>query len=293
MGTKRLRPPIHWYGSKWQKATAILRHTPDHDCYVELFAGGCSVLLAKEPSPIEVAVDIEGDICNFFRVLRDPGKREKLIELMELTPYSREELGLSIAKLTENGLSDIERAWAFCVCCNSARDGRAQRASDWSYTKKESNRGMSRNTSIWTQLPEILSKAGQRFAEVQIENDSWEGAIPRFDSYRTYFYADPPYFPGTRVLSKAYKFEMSEEDHERFLKVALGIKGIIAISGYSCEMYDDLLSKWRKIEIKTKSFASPRDGRKLPERTECLWMSYPDPTPVNFDFHAFLNKQDS
>jgi len=269
----RLRPPLHWYGGKWMYAPRIVAMTPEHRCFVEVFCGSCAVTLAKPPSPVEVLNDLDGEVCNFFRVLRDRRKRSRLVELLEMTPYAREELRRCLEAMKSRN-SDTYRAWAFCVACNFARNGKAIRPSDWSFTKTDSRRGMSRNTSVWCRLPEVVRLSGERLKESQIENAPWEDVLRRFDSPSTHFYCDPPYMPGVRVQKQAYKLEMTEEDHERFLAAVLGVKGTVAISGYASELYDGMLSEWNRVEISAKSFAGPRDGRRLANRTEVVWMNY-------------------
>lgn len=269
----RLRPPIHWYGGKWMYAPRLVEMTPRHHCFVEVFCGSAAVMLSKPASPIEVLNDLDGDVCNFFRVLRDRRKRSRLIEMLEFTPYSRDELGDCINAL-KGRISDTRRAWAFCVACNFARNGKAIRRSDWSFTKKNSRRGMSRNTSVWDRVPEAVRTVGERLRVVQIENSPWQDILKRFDSPSTHFYCDPPYMPGTRVLPKAYKLEMSTEDHEELLMSLVATKGTVAISGYASELYDSRLSDWSRVELATKSFAGPRDGRTLPDRIEVIWMNY-------------------
>ena len=46
-----------------------------------------AVLINREPSPVETYNDIDGEIVNFFRVLRE--QREALTEAIGLTPFSR------------------------------------------------------------------------------------------------------------------------------------------------------------------------------------------------------------
>src|SRR5687767_5197898 len=80
-----------WYGGKTSHLTwllPIIDGTP-HTTYVESFGGSAAVLLNKKPSPVEVYNDLYSDVVNFFSVLRY--KREQLLPLLELTPYSREE----------------------------------------------------------------------------------------------------------------------------------------------------------------------------------------------------------
>jgi DNA adenine methylase len=91
----RARPVLRAHGGKWRIAPWILGHLPAHRIYVEPYGGGASVLLRKERSYAEIYNDLDGEIVNFFRVLRDPEQAGRLLELLELTPFAREEFELS------------------------------------------------------------------------------------------------------------------------------------------------------------------------------------------------------
>jgi DNA adenine methylase len=71
----------------------IIGHFPVHGCYVEPFCGAASVFLRKTPAEFEVINDLDGDVVNFFRVLRE--RTDEFIEAIENTPYSREEYRLA------------------------------------------------------------------------------------------------------------------------------------------------------------------------------------------------------
>ena len=99
---------LHYPGGKRRIAPWIVEKIPDHHSYLEPFFGCGAVLFEKEPSRIETINDIDEEVVNFFRVVRNPDKREKLCEAVAYTPYSRE--------IYENGFkreykSDIEKAW--------------------------------------------------------------------------------------------------------------------------------------------------------------------------------------
>ena len=78
-----------------------------HEHYCEPFGGSAAVLLNSDPSPIETYNDIDGEVVNFFYVLRD--QTDALIKAIALTPFSREEFEIAISEPTE-GLSNLERA---------------------------------------------------------------------------------------------------------------------------------------------------------------------------------------
>ena len=65
------RPALRYHGGKWKIAPWIIKHFPEHDCYVEPYGGGASVLLRKRPSFLEVYNDVFGSVVNFFKVLRE------------------------------------------------------------------------------------------------------------------------------------------------------------------------------------------------------------------------------
>src|SRR3990170_3736536 len=112
-----------WYGGKFSHLGWLLPLLPECHHYCEPFAGSAAVLINREPSPIETYNDIDGEIVNFFAVLRD--KKDELVEAIGLTPFSREEFFVAV---TTNGgqISDVERARRFFVRARQVRTGLAQ-----------------------------------------------------------------------------------------------------------------------------------------------------------------------
>lgn len=106
-------PPFYYHGSKFRLAPWILSHMPHHRCYVEPYGGGAAVLLQKPRSYAEVYNDLDGHVVSFFKVLRDPVKTERLIELLQFTPYSRTEF--EAAKHYPSEPDEIERVRQFLV----------------------------------------------------------------------------------------------------------------------------------------------------------------------------------
>lgn len=77
---------LRYFGSKNKLGHRIMRYFPPHTTYVEPYGGSASVLLNKPPSTLEIYNDLDGQVVNLFRVLRDPDQAERLIRLVELTP---------------------------------------------------------------------------------------------------------------------------------------------------------------------------------------------------------------
>src|SRR5687767_1982506 len=106
--TQIKRPALRYHGGKFRIADWVISHMPTHQKYVEPYGGAASVLIQKPRVPAEVYNDLDGDIVNFFRVLRDPFMRKRFIEACELTPYAREEFELAYED-TDNPLERARR----------------------------------------------------------------------------------------------------------------------------------------------------------------------------------------
>ena len=114
-----LLPPFIYYGGKSRLAAQIAAMLPEHRQYVEPFAGGLSVLLAKRPSRLETVSDIDGDLMVFWRMLRD--QPAELARVCAMTPHSRAERDLALQRPPD--LSDVERARRVWVCLSQGRSG--------------------------------------------------------------------------------------------------------------------------------------------------------------------------
>ncbi|WAT38045.1 DNA adenine methylase [Klebsiella michiganensis] len=101
-------PAIRYHGGKFRLASWIISHFPEHRCYVEPFGGGASVLLKKEASEAEVYNDLDGDVVNLFRVLRNPETAQQLVDACALTPYSRDEFNCAYED-SENRVEQARR----------------------------------------------------------------------------------------------------------------------------------------------------------------------------------------
>lgn len=257
-----------WYGGKFSHLSWLLPLLPKCHHYCEPFSGSAAVLLNRIPSPVETYNDIDGDVVNFFRVLRD--RSEELIRSCALTPFSREEYYQAING-SVIGISDIERARRFFIRARQTRTGLAQTASlgRWANCKNTSRGGMSGVVSRWLGGIAGLDEVAERLLRVQIENRPAVELIKLYDSPSTLFYCDPPYVHSTRGDSKAYGFEMSNEQHKLFADTLASVKGKVAVSGYRCNLMDDLFDGWYRYDAPSKKIHSTKD-----QRQESLWTNY-------------------
>lgn len=263
-----------WYGGKFSHLDWLLPLLPDTHHYCEPFAGSGAVLLNRAPSPVETYNDLDGEVVNFFRVLRE--QKAALVENIGLTPFSREEFGIACA--LEPDLPSLERARRFYVRARQVRTGLAQTASlgRWANCKDTSRAGMSGVVSRWLGGVDALPAIAERLLRVQIENRPAIDVIKLYDSERTFFYCDPPYIHDTRGDSKAYGYEMTDQQHRELAETLNAVSGKAAISNYQCDLMDQLYPapKWIKTTGMEKTIHSTKD-----KRSEALWTNY-DPRKV-------------
>lgn len=262
-----------WYGGKYSHLDWLLPLLPSTTHFCDVFGGSAAVLINRAPAPVETYNDIDRELVNFFRVLRD--QKEELIEAIGLTPFSREELAIACGVQME-GISDLERARRFFVRARQVRTGLAQTASAgrWAHCLLTSRAGMAGAVSRWLGSIEDLALIAQRLLRVQIENAPALEVIARFDSSETLFYCDPPYVHGTRGDIKAYAHEMSDADHRTLAEALHAVQGKVALSGYHGPLYNELYADWQRIEAPAKLCHSVKQAR-----TEVLWVNYDPLTP--------------
>ncbi len=266
--SKRKAIAFGWYGGKYSHLDWLLPLLPDCHHYCEPFGGSAAVLLNRKPSPVETYNDIDGEVANFFRVLRNKGSR--LVRAVGLTPFSREEFFIACSTNGDN-MTDLERARRFFIRARQVRTGLAQTASvgRWANCKNTTRAGMSGVVSRWLGSVDMLPSVAARLLRVQIENRPAVEVIRVYDDKRTLFYCDPPYPHASRGDSKAYGDEMSDGEHRELASLLARCRGRIAISGYRCDLMDSLYKGWQRVDAPVKQCHSVK---KL--RQEALWMNY-------------------
>lgn len=257
------RPVVRYHGGKWKLADWIISQFPRHRVYVEPFGGGGSVLLKKPRSYAEVYNDLDGEIVNVFRVLRDRG--EELRRALELTPFSREEFKESYTKHDD----PLERARR-TVLRGFQGFGSAAACGQVSGFRANSNRSGTTPAHDWRNYPNHIPALVERLRGVVIESRDAVEVIKHQDGPDTLHYVDPPYVHSTRSVGvdkrKAYRHEMTDAQHRALAEVLRGTKGAVVLSGYRCDLYDELYGDWQRVDR-----AAMADGAR--KRIECLWLS--------------------
>ena len=232
--------------------------------YVEPFAGSAAVFFNKNPGIVETLNDIDGEIVNLFRVLREHS--EQLIEKIQLTPYSREEYRLA----SEPCEDPVERARRFMVRTTQSIGGK--KSSGWRNHKQAKIGG---TACKWNGIPETLETAVSRLKGntqnlVQIENMDALELIQKYNFPDVLMYLDPPYVKDTRRTKYIYNHEMDDQGQIKLLDVISKSTAKIILSGYQCDLYDQMLPGWNKDTLQTRTTAADL-------ATETIWMNYEPP----------------
>ncbi len=265
-----------WYGGKFSHLDWLLPLLPTTQHFCDVFGGSAAVLINRQPAPVETYNDIDGEVVNFFRTLRE--QKDALIEAIGLTPFSRAELALACSKPVSK-VTDLERARRFYVRARQVRSGLAQTASPgrWAHCLLTSRAGMAGAVSRWLGGVEDLSLIAQRLLRVQIENAAALEVIARYDSPETLFYCDPPYVHATRGDSYAYAYEMTDADHRNLAITLNEVSGKVALSGYAGPLYGELYAGWYCTELPARTVHSVKQ-----QRSEVLWTNYPPASQLQF-----------
>lgn len=262
--TTKLRPPVKWHGGKHYMVHRILGLLPEHATYVEPFGGAASVLLNKDPSPVEVYNDLDGRITRLFRVLRDHG--EELRHLLQLTPYDE----LEWMECETSSLDDVEAARRDFVRWRQSIGGRGD---SFSVSLHRVRRGMSDNVSGYlSAIDEQLPLITARLRRVEILCRPAVTVIQQFDAPQTCVYCDPPYVTSSVSTPCAYEYEMTDEEHRQLATVLKGCKSKVLLSGYQCQLYDELYGDWRKVEFDMPNNSAI--GKEKKRRIETVWMNW-------------------
>jgi len=233
---------IKWHGGKHYLATKIIKLMPPHVHYVEPYFGSGAVLFAKDPEGVsEVVNDSNGDLINFWTVLRGPKWRE-FYERMQFTVMS-------------------EWAW--------------QEAGLFAtLSRTRTRRGMNEQASAWLSAIEGLPAVHARLKRVVILNRDALDVIRQQDGPETLFYLDPPYLAQTRAAKEIYQHEMTLGEHHLLCEALVRLKGHFILSGYRNKLYDTFAHKceWHRADFDLPNNAA--GGKRKRRMTECVWANY-------------------
>lgn len=261
------RPALRWHGGKWRLAPWIISHFPPHRVYIEPFGGAGSVLLRKPRVHAEVYNDLDGEVVNLFRVLRDRRMAAELQRLLRLTPYSRVEYKSAYRKPPPQSQM-VERARLLSIRSWMGHGSNSHNLEYQGGFRQRFDKSGTTPSHDWAHFPDCLDALVERLQGVVIENRDAAELMQTQDSPQTLHYCDPPYVHSTRSgkRQRDYTFEMTDAQHEALADVLHGLKGMVVLSGYHSQLYDRLYKGWATVEKATY-------GDKAVKRVEVLWLN--------------------
>jgi DNA adenine methylase len=284
----KLVPPVKRHGGKRYLARHVLRLMPPHLHYVEPYFGGGQVFFARDPADrrlwwrgltsdrrkadgvSEVIKDLDGDLMNFYAVLKDAATFEALRRLVGLTLFSEGEWEAAGGVLAGGEAGHVERAAAFFVRNRLSLAGRMDSFTGTTRTRLRGGRNGDVN-AYWNAIDGLAAVHARLRDAVVLSRPALE-VIRREDGEGTLFYCDPPYMPGTRTAPEVYRHEMTVQDHEEMLDALKGVKGMVMLSGYANDLYDTALAGWHREVVEVPNNAA--GGKTKRRMQEVIWCNF-------------------
>lgn len=276
---KTYRSPLAcWIGGKFYLSKKIIQLIPSHGCYCEPFLGAGWVLIRKPISKIEVANDINRDLINLWRVLRD--KPEELLALWDTSLQSRswfEDLRDMSCEEIE-ALSDVEQAWrlfyiikfafggrniveaTYDIIQSGVKHTRATYGYKVGYTDK-----FPRNMLLYARW--LLAQNHDRLKHVNFECLPWQDILKRYDRKTTFFYLDPPYYG----KEKYYGTGFTRDQFGELASVLSSIKGKFILSLNDLPQTRELFKPYLLHTVATTYSTGLQNGKRV---TELLISNY-------------------
>lgn len=254
---------FRYYGGKGVLAPWIVSFFPPHNTYVEPFCGAASVFFRKARCYAEVLNDINNDIVNIFRILRDKDSAKELAMRLELTPYSEHEYHAAYSPCPDDAIEQARRFFVRCAMGFYADSANPQnpcpgfRGDVWRKNGLPSH--------AWQRLPDNLAWFAERLQGIVIRQMDALKCIEKYDRPDTLFYIDPPYVQSCRTQSAHHQYthDMSDNEHIALINSLINVKGKVVVSNYDNHIYNKLDSNgWR------------REERVFFGKKECLWLNF-------------------
>jgi DNA adenine methylase len=275
-----VRPPTNYYGAKTRLAPWIAGLLPPCRTYVEAFAGSAAVLFAKPPSPTEVLNDLDGQVVNFFRVLRE--RPAELARALRLTPYARGEYEQLAPCHDDPELGEVERARRWFVRVNQSISHLAGwgRPSGWAAAF---NTNGADHAHKFAAITDRLDACADRLRCVHLEQRPAVEVIAKYakPGADAVVYCDPPYLAGTRSARTKrrgadYAVEYATQADHRALAEALhATPAAVLLSGYPSALYEQLYAGWWRVERTITRPTSNTSGGRGAAAVEVVWSNRP------------------
>lgn len=263
-----MKTPITYYGGKQTLLKYILPLIPPHKLYCEPFFGGGAVFFAKPKSEVEIINDVNGEVVNFFKVVKT--KFSELQKEIQGSPHSRELFKRAKAIYDfPDMFTDVQRAWAFWILTNQ---GFAGMIGSWGFGKTAS-----KEKAVATKRDTFTKDYADRLRTVQVEHNDALKVIDRCNDKQSFIYCDPPYINSDQGHYEGY----SSTEYEELLKRLSKFKGKFLLSSYPSTLLSKYIKKYKwKVKRVKKAVAVTKLTDK--QKIEMIVMNY-NPPEINLN----------
>lgn len=220
----------------------------DAPVYVEPFGGSGAVLNALKPVEIEVYNDADERLADFFRALADDEALAKMKRWGATFPKSRaiyDEMKRDWIKSPELA----KRGFATFYVQSFSFGGKP--FDSFGFTRKITSTHDTNLIAVFRRRVASLDAFAERFHFVNIERLDWRHCVDKYDSEQAFFYFDPPYVGKQKSY---YRCDLQPVDHCELVETILSVRGGVALSCYSNDVYAPLeRSGWERYNFEASS----------------------------------------
>lgn len=252
-----MKTPISYYGGKQTMLKHIAPLVPEHRVYTEAFCGGAALYWAKKPADIEVLNDINGNLINFYRVLKS--HFNELFEKIDSTLHSREIFDFaSIVYEFPNFFDPVTRAWALWA---KSKMGFASMLDGTFGYYKTTNSMCKKIDNSKHQFTNALQK---RIERTQIECTNALHVIESRDCAEAFHFIDPPYINSD---CGHYTDTFNLMNFEELLILCEGLKGKFMLTMFPHEVLREYIVRngWHLVAVERTISVSTVNRRKQEE----------------------------
>jgi DNA adenine methylase len=258
-----LKTPLPYYGGKQTLAKVILRLMPEHRLYCEPFLGGAAIFFAKEPAKVEIINDTNGELINFYKVLKI--NFAALEQEISQTLHSRRLHDQAwVVYQNPDMFNEVKRAWAIWVLANVSYGCKLD--GSFGYDRKGCN-----SLKLDNKRENFTAAYEKRLRRAQIECCDAVRIIKSRDVPDGFFYLDPPYVGADQGHYDGY----TQEDFNILLETLQNLKGKFLLSSYRNKALTEYAERngWYMVELKMMSSMTNRF--EIKDKIEVLTANYP------------------
>jgi DNA adenine methylase len=259
---------LSYLGGKYHLGAIIDKYAAPAETFIDVFGGGGNIIYSINPEKYlrRIYNDKDKNVYTFFKVLRS-NEAWKLIDLLKLTPYGKNEFEEAVRMIKNPNLKDLDRAYYFYITLTFSKYNKLL-SYDFCYSGYNEAR---EHYNAVEKLPEKV----EFLRGITLNNEDFRFFLLRFSEPYHFLYCDPPYPECVTKMSKAYIQKFTHEDHYDLLKLAIKSRAKIMISSYRNDFYDMILLKngFEVIEYE-RHVNSSCDLEETFRRTEALYINY-------------------